>query len=155
MRAWCPAPAAHLDQFDGANDLVNWQGNANAQLELRGIVQWIPKIDLAGTIKYPFKSKPPLQQIGDEGITENLPGNVEIGLGAKVDIDRSTFIKMVGKVDARKHPDQAFKDRLVFKTGVTTKVQKTKVCCGVAVKREAQISISTAHTAGDAAPMHA
>lgn len=130
------ALAAHIDQFDGQDKgLVNWKGNPNAQVELRGIMQWIPHIDLAGTIKYPFKDKPPFAKIGDEGITENSVKNLELSLGAKVDVDKMTFVKTTCTIGAAK-PGATLTDRLVFKSGVTTKVQKTKVCCGVAVKRK-------------------
>ena len=128
-----PASAAHLDQFDGADKgLVNWQGNPNAQIELRGIIQWIPSIDLAGSIKYPFKSKPPFAKIGQAGITENTMKNVELKLGAKFDLDKCTFVKAVAEVGPHA-PNTTLTERLVFKTGVTTKVQGTKVCCGVAI----------------------
>ncbi len=131
------ALAAHIDQFDGQDEgLVNWKGNPNAQIELRGIMQWIPHIDIAGSIKYPFKSEPPFAKIKHDGITKNSVKNVELSLGAKVDIDKMTFVKTTCTIGPAK-PKASLNDRLVFKAGVTTKVQKTKVCCGVAVKRKA------------------
>eukprot|EP01043_Picozoa_sp_COSAG02_P089312 COSAG02_NODE_26304_length_636_cov_0.579143_1_plen_64_part_10 len=46
IRGLC-ALAAHIDQFDGQDKgLVNWEGNPNAQIELRGIMQFIPHIDI-------------------------------------------------------------------------------------------------------------
>ena len=61
--------------------------------------------------------------------------NVELSLGAKVDLDKSTFIKAVAEIGANK-PGKSLTQRMVFKTGVTTKVQATKVCCGVTINRK-------------------
>lgn len=129
-------PAAHLDQFDGADDLVNWSGNPNASVELRGILQSIPGLEFAGYIKYPHKGRPPFAQIQKAGITQNSVKNVELGMGLKVDMNDCSFLKASILIE-KDSLNAQLKDRLVFKSGVTTKVDKTKVCCGVQIKRKA------------------
>ena len=59
--------SAHLDQFDSS-------GHANAQTELRAIVQFIPGFDFAGKIGYPYKGQ--ATQKAFSGVSDAAAGNL-------------------------------------------------------------------------------
>ena len=140
--------SAHLDQFDSS-------GHANAQTELRAIVQFIPGFDFAGKIGYPYKGQ--ATQKAFSGVSDAAAGNLAennfshlyLSVGTKIHLPGDhTSVKIVGEVTENK--GEKFSERLKIRAGVSSVLTKTcKICCGVEIKRTGPAHPSLPHRAGD------
>ena len=124
--------SGHLNQFDS-------HGHANAQTELRAIVQFIPGFDFAGKIGYPYKGqaaqKAKALDVAKGHLAENNFSHLYLSVGTKIHLPGDhTSVKIVGEVT--ENNGEKFSERLKIRAGVTSMLTKNcKMCCGVEIKR--------------------